>query len=390
MPTPSTSPSADRPTLVDPGHQATGILTAITLLRAVLLAWATVVVVIDIRGTTLIKSGPAVTVLVILALWTAVTGTMVRHRSNAVLSGVGTGLDVALASVVAGLDDYIYDGPHPQTFVSAWPLCAAIAAGSLHGATVGAVSGAVMGVANGVGIAVFDPGGLDGHWMSVLGTMVLLTVAGLFAGRVTAALQRAEMISARATVREDVARQLHDGVLQTLAAVQRRSDDASLVDLARDQELDLRHYIDDDRVRGPLAADRLGTAEATADVVGAVRATLTAAERRTGLRCELVIIDTATTPGAARVDALCGAVAEAITNAHKHADASRVVVCLDVEPRGGTLCTVNDDGCGFDPASTTEGVGISRSIRARLDEVGGSAVIHSSQGHGTEVQVRVP
>ena len=54
------------------------------------------------------------------------------------------------------------------------------------------------------------------------------------------------------------------------------------------------------------------------------------------------------------------------------------------------FCSVKDDGPGFDPATTAPGVGITRSIRGRVEAVGGSVEIVSSPGDGAEVRLVVP
>ena len=52
--------------------------------------------------------------------------------------------------------------------------------------------------------------------------------------------------------------------------------------------------------------------------------------------------------------------------------------------------SVRDDGAGFDPATHPEGIGLGRSIRGRLDEVGGVVEVVSRPGHGAEVRLTVP
>jgi signal transduction histidine kinase len=154
--------------------------------------------------------------------------------------------------------------------------------------------------------------------------------------------------------------------------VQRRSDDAGLRALAREQELGLRRFIELD---DPGGSD---------DLVAELRTVLVAAERRTSMRCELVVIDPPGATSRELVDGLCGAVTEALTNAAKHGDAGRVTVCLDAD--GPALsCTVHDDGAGFDPATTGEGTGLSRSVRGRIEELGGTVRITSQPGHGCEL-----
>ena len=51
---------------------------------------------------------------------------------------------------------------------------------------------------------------------------------------------------------------------------------------------------------------------------------------------------------------------------------------------------MKDDGAGFDPGAAGEGVGLRRSVRGRLAEVGGSVDVDGNPGHGAEVRLWVP
>ena len=88
------------------------------------------------------------------------------------------------------------------------------------------------------------------------------------------------------------------------------------------------------------------------------------------------------------IEAIAGAVGEALTNASKHGDARRATVFVDVDDT--VFCSVKDDGAGFDPEQTPEGLGITASIRGRLTEVGGSVTVTSRQGQGAEVALTAP
>jgi signal transduction histidine kinase len=177
-----------------------------------------------------------------------------------------------------------------------------------------------------------------------------------------------------------VARTLHDGVLQTLAVVERRAADPALARLAREQERELREYLFGVTARG-AAATGLGPALRTA----AARF-----EDNFGGRADVIVADDLGTVGDDLCTALAGAVGEALTNAGKHGHAARVTVYVEPDDGGGLFCSVKDDGSGFDPSSVREGVGLTRSIRGRVDEVGGRVEITSRPGAGTEVRLWLP
>ena len=170
-------------------------------------------------------------------------------------------------------------------------------------------------------------------------------------------------------------------MLQPLAVVLRRTDDPDLARLAHDQERELRDFL----------AGRDAPPEGLAV---ALRAAAARFEDRFGGRADVVVAADLDAPGPEIVDALAGAVSEALANAGRHGGAGHVVIYA--EPGGGSggadgiFCSVKDDGAGFDPASTAEGFGIRQSIRERLAAVGGHAEIAGRPGRGTEVRLSVP
>jgi signal transduction histidine kinase len=83
-------------------------------------------------------------------------------------------------------------------------------------------------------------------------------------------------------------------------------------------------------------------------------------------------------------DVLVHIAREAVTNALKHAGPGAVVEVV-FEHGGEWRLTVRDDGCGFDPTSTSAGFGL-ESMRARTLELGGSLHVVSAAGAGTTVQ----
>ena len=220
-------------------------------------------------------------------------------------------------------------------------------------------------------------------------------------------LARALEIEAATRERERLARDIHDGVLQVLAMVQRRGaviggEAAELGRLAGEQEVALRTLV----AGGLLPVSRVSEDAAAGAVVRAVdepyddepagpvdlRALLA---RHAGARTSLA------EPGAPvelprpAARELAAAVGAALDNVREHAGAeARAWILVEDEP-DEIVVTVRDDGPGIPEGrlAQAEGegrLGVAQSIRGRLRDLGGSAELISVPGQGTEVELKVP
>ncbi len=79
---------------------------------------------------------------------------------------------------------------------------------------------------------------------------------------------------------------------------------------------------------------------------------------------------------------------ESLTNALRHGKASQVWIRLSFASESVEL-KVEDDGIGFDPATSTNGFGLT-GMRERAEELGGTLQIAAVPGRGTTVVVRFP
>src|SRR5215470_14340820 len=187
---------------------------------------------------------------------------------------------------------------------------------------------------------------------------------------------------ARAEERADMAAHLHDSVLQTLALIQRRSDQPQqVIQLARAQERELRSWLFDGMPPG--SADGQVTT-----LAGGVRLIQQEVEAQHGVAVETV------TGGECELDddlnALLAAAREATVNAAKWSGAPAVALFAEVEPAEVVLF-VRDRGRGFDPAAVPgDRKGLAESIRGRVARHGGSATVRSVPGEGTEVSLMMP
>jgi signal transduction histidine kinase len=248
--------------------------------------------------------------------------------------------------------------------------------------TAGIVRAAVGGclVVGGMVAFLATQGAFEAFGQVIVAVMVvaggLALIFGPWLWRLSHALveERAERI--RSDERAEMAAHLHDSVLQTLAMVQRRADDPrAVVGLARRQERELRAWLFG---RAPsLTALDLGRAVegAAADV-----------EQREGVPIDVVRVG----PECEIDDhmrALVFAAREAMVNAARHSGAPVVAVYVEVEPDVVTVF-VRDRGRGFavDGVSGDRG-GLAESVTGRMRRHGGTAVVRSRAGEGTEVEL---
>jgi signal transduction histidine kinase len=100
---------------------------------------------------------------------------------------------------------------------------------------------------------------------------------------------------------------------------------------------------------------------------------------------------------AAAVEEVGAAVRQALRNVAEHASAARATVFAEVEGGSGggwVMVTVRDDGQGFDydeERLRAEGkAGILKSMKGRIEELGGTVRVHTAPGSGTEIELRLP
>ncbi len=86
-------------------------------------------------------------------------------------------------------------------------------------------------------------------------------------------------------------------------------------------------------------------------------------------------------------DNLLAVMREALTNAAKHAHASRVVVTVSVDDH--VTLEVLDDGVGLPTTSLSDGMGLAN-LRSRAERLGGECVVAPGDVNGARVTWRVP
>ncbi|TDC15039.1 sensor histidine kinase [Streptomyces sp. 8K308] len=335
----------------------------------------------DDYGRPLVGAGYLVT----LTLWTLLTTPLVASGERCTPRFLAVDMTMAvggtLLTLVADPDATVR-----PTLPSIWVAGSVLAVALRGGWLWGGAAAVVMGAAN-----LVEDGRYSG---AALHNAVLVCVAAVAIGYVVEVARASERLLARALrieaatrERERLARDIHDGVLQVLAMVQRRGtalggEAAELGRLAGEQERALRTLVTD--APQPRAT-------ASREDVGA----LLAAVAGRGERVTLVGPGTPVELPARAARELTAAVEAALDNVRRHAGpAANAWILLEDEP-DAVLVTVRDDGPGIPPGrlavAAAEGrLGVAQSIRGRLRDLGGGAEWGSVPGQGTEVEMRVP
>ena len=200
-----------------------------------------------------------------------------------------------------------------------------------------------------------------------------------------------KLVAAREAERQRLRHDLHDGVGPSLAAVLLRLRDAqdALLDSPGDVQAALEQA--SQSTRATIAEVRQIVRDlrpAALDALGLVDAIAAQAERLAS-DCLTISVQAATPLGAVHPATEVAAYAiarEAITNVVRHADATRCQVRLRRDD--GLVLEVHDDGTAW--ADTPgEGIGL-RSMRQRVEELGGTLTILHGAGNGTTVCANFP
>ena len=191
--------------------------------------------------------------------------------------------------------------------------------------------------------------------------------------------------------RTRLAREVHDGIAQSLFAVsinleavaestergsklRARLDNLTL--LARETLLEVRSYIFDLR---PLFAGQDG-------VGAALRKQAQTFSKASGLPVSVEVVGDHQSLAADQGAALYRITQEALSNVFRHSQASRADVRLSFEERSVTL-EVSDDGTGLETGGAGRGL---QHIRERVKALAGRTEVEATPGRGTMLRVILP
>lgn len=191
--------------------------------------------------------------------------------------------------------------------------------------------------------------------------------------------------------RERIAKELHDGIIQSLFAVgMGLQGTAALAAPATAQRIeaaveeldrvirDLRNYIFG--LRPGILADR--------QLDQALQLLGEEAQARAGMSVEVSVDAALAASLSARSADVVQLTREALSNVARHAQARLATVTLSRKGSKAAL-TIEDDGIGFDPKADSPGNGM-RNLRVRAAALGGTLEITSTPGKGTRLRVTFP
>ncbi|OLZ64012.1 sensor histidine kinase [Streptomyces amritsarensis] len=351
---------------------------------------------------------PAAGYLAVLAVWTLVTFRKVANAASCTKGFLVADLTVAvvgilLTPIVDTHERIIGGGP---TLPTIWTAGAVLGFAIKGGWRWACFASTFVAMAN-ILVHRGQPTG------DTLHNVLLVWVASVAIGYVVEVarasentLARALEIEAATRERERLARDIHDGVLQVLAMVQRRGSELGgeaeeLGRLAGEQEVALRTLVSSGLVQ-PSRVSRDESRGALVDTYddepGADAGELdlrTLLAPHAGSRVSFAEPGTAVPLPVPAAKELAAAVGAALDNVRKHAGEGARAWILVEDWGDEVIVTVRDDGPGIpagrlDQAEGEGRMGVALSIRGRLRDLGGSADLVSVPGQGTEVELKVP
>ncbi len=324
-------------------------------------------------------------VLAVLGVWTVFLVVYRRRRLWLVVVELLLAAGAILATRLVDSAESIEAGS--RTLATFWPAAGVVSAAVLLGRKGGIVAAAFIGAVDLVEVGRATP--------NTINNIVLLLLFGALIGYAVdlaceghLKLREALALEAQVRERERLARTVHDGVLQTLAFINRRGaqlggEAMQLGEMAADQERLLRAL-----VSGTTPDESASAVHGDVDLRQQLGRF---AEGRVHL---VAPADPVLVPPRVAGE-LVAAVGAALDNVRQHAGEAAQAWVL-VEDEGETVAlTVRDNGIGMPSGRLAEAasagrLGASSSIRGRLADLGGEAVYSGRQGSGTTVTMRAP
>ena len=367
---------------------ATDIMTplwrGVVVLRVITAAFAIVMIIVHHDGFARPDLGWAV--LIAVVVWTVVTCLAysydVTRRAHVIM------IDLLVTLALMGSSALVLSPEQLTEVTQRTPLLTTVwASGPVVAAAVhaGGGAGALVGLTVSV-VTIWLRGsfttGRVRDTILLVGAGFALGLAATAARRATEQLRRSTRAEAATAERERLARSIHDSVVQVLARVRARGgqldgEAGELVRLAGEQEIALRCL---------FSATPPGTT-GEQDLAGAL-------QLLAGPRVEVSVPATAVSLPVAHVAELVALAREALANTARHGGPEAKSWILVEDLGDEVVLTIRDDGPGVDDGrlvdAESEGrMGVSRSIRGRVADLGGTLTLGTGPGRGTEWEVRL-
>lgn len=364
----------------------TSLFRALAVVRGVVVVYMVTLNVV--RADEFARPALAWSVVAALVLWSGVVTwayDSARRRRTPLLAADLTLTCLALLATPVVQSEAMLDR-HASSLPGFWVMAAVLAWSVARGWRGGVFAAALVSACD-LSVRTQATGTTYGNIFLLVLAAGVVGYAATLVREATEARARAERARAVAEERARLARVVHDGVLQVLALVQRHGAEAGgeaaeLGRLAGEQEVALRALVQADaRTAGPPDGSER---DLVVDLSRLESPTVTVSAPGGPVRLP-----------AHTADELVAVVSACLDNVRHHVgpDAPAWVLVEDLGRE--VVVTVRDEGPGI-PAGRLEQaraegrLGVSQSVRGRLADLGGSAVLVTGAGQGTEWELVVP